>query len=191
MFLGYCSALAIFSFAVSGNPATLSGLEPSVGAQDSKKEAPGPQMGLVLGYGLPSIPADLLQQIRKKQNVELMDLWDWWLTWLVTTLVQLGLRVSRQPGPRQWATLSSSGTSWTRSCAWVLATVKGVHGHGPTLQPASFKAKRPRLDACFKWNEGTCTFCTCQNSHVCSHCLSPHHKVGSCPMAPAKVKKAK
>ena len=74
MFLGCCSALAIFLFAVSGNPATLSGLEPSVGAQDSKKEAPGPQMGLVLGCWLPSILADLLQQIRKKQNVELMDL---------------------------------------------------------------------------------------------------------------------
>ena len=37
------------------------------------KEDPGPQMGLVLGGGLPSIPADLLQRIQKKQYVELME----------------------------------------------------------------------------------------------------------------------
>ena len=55
-----------FYFVVSGNPATLSGVEPSVGAQVPKEE-PGPQMGLVLGGGLPFIPADLLQRIRKKQ----------------------------------------------------------------------------------------------------------------------------
>jgi hypothetical protein len=231
-----------FHFVLSGNPATLSGVEPSVGAQDSKED-PGPQMGLVLGGGLPSIPADLLQRIRKKQYVELTEFLperiqesflfpdgkkrklqpiDKFLDWVLAfctfsqalaassphlaadllTFVGTVARLARDHPGSAWASYEQAARAkavanpefhWNKldQELWALATVKGFHGHthDPTPHPASFKAKRSRVEACFKWNEGNCTFRACKYSHVCSHCLSHQHKVGSCPTAPTKVKK--
>jgi hypothetical protein len=74
---------------------------------------------------------------------------------------------------------------------WALATVRG--SAGPSSYPhqgggRSGKRARNDINACFKWNDGTCNFKICKYSHVCSSCFTPHHKVGSCPSAP-KAKK--
>ena len=70
---------------------------------------------------------------------------------------------------------------------WALAAVQcgAARSSG-----AATKGKRPKSEnACYKWNEGTCSFHPCKFSHVCSTCFSPKHKAGVCPSGAPKSKK--
>ena len=70
---------------------------------------------------------------------------------------------------------------------WALAAVQSGSA---SSSATTNKGKRPRSDqACFKWNEGTCSFRSCKFSHVCSTCFSPKHKAGVCPSGAPKSKK--
>ena len=83
-----CPVIFLCPNLVVPNEATLSGLEPvsavladlGTAALDSKegaaaeKDDPNPPQGLVLGGGLPSIPADILRRIQKNSYVELSEL---------------------------------------------------------------------------------------------------------------------
>jgi hypothetical protein len=72
---------------------------------------------------------------------------------------------------------------------WALASVhNSTAPSGPSVVP---KGKRPKSElACFKWNDGTCTFRSCKFGHVCSSCFSPKHKAGACPSGAPKTKKS-
>ena len=72
---------------------------------------------------------------------------------------------------------------------WALASVhNSTAPSGPSVVQ---KGKWPKSElACFKWNDGTCTFRSCKFGHVCSSCFSPKHKAGACPSGAPKTKKS-